>query len=220
MGTNYSPRIVTDGLIVCLDAKDIKSYSGSGSTWTDRSQNSNNATLYGPTFSNELFLFDGTNDYIDLPNDLGYTTAVTAIAWFKRNGDAAGGYQIIFGGQELEISIPTGNGKIRTGTYNGSSRYVNEAGSGLLDNNWHQVAVSLDNATTTKIAYIDGVRVGTQSFTGSIVSSFSYRRIGRWGNATDYYTNGYIPVVHIYNRALTDDEVKHNFNAIKGRFGI
>ena len=130
----------------------------------DRSQNSNNGTLYGPTFSNELFLFDGTNDYIDLPNDIGYTTAVTAIAWFKRNGDAAGGYQIIFGGQELEISIPTGNGKIRSGTYNGSTRFVNEAGSGLLDNNWHQVAVSLDNATTTKIAYIDGVRVGPKFY--------------------------------------------------------
>ena len=218
MGTNYSPRIVTDGLIVCLDAKDVKSYPGSGSTWTDRSQNSNNGTLYGPTFSNELFLFDGTNDYIDLPNDLGYTTAVTAIAWFKRNGDAAGGYQIIFGGQSLEISIPTSTGQIRTGTYNGSTRFVNNYGSGLLDDNWHQVAVSLDNATTTKISYIDGVRVGTQSFTGSIVSSFSDRKIGRFGNATTYYTNGYVPVVHIYNRALTDDEINQNYNALKKRF--
>lgn len=220
MSLTHSPRIITDGLILCLDAGDPKSYNGSGSTWTDRSQNSNNGTLYGPTFSNELFLFDGTNDYIDLPNDIGYTTAVTAIAWFKRNGDAAGGYQIIFGGQELEISIPTSNGKIRTGTHNGSTRFVNEAGSGLLDNNWHQVAVSLDDATTTKIAYIDGVRVGTQSFTGSIVQSFSNRRIGRFGGSTTYYTNGYIPIVHIYNRALTDDEINKNYNVQKERFGV
>jgi hypothetical protein len=168
--------------------------------------------------SNAQMTFDGTDDYIDLPNDLGYTTATTAIAWFKRSGDAAGGYQIIFGGQELEISIPTSNGKIRTGTFNGSTRFVNEVGSGLLDNNWHQVAVSLDNATTTKIAYIDGIRVGTQSFTGSIVSSFSNRRIGRYGSSSIYYANSYVPIVHIYNRALTDDEIAQNYNATKSRF--
>ena len=51
MGTNYSPRIVTDGLLLCLDAKDIKSYAGSGTTWTDRSGNDNDGSIDGATFN-------------------------------------------------------------------------------------------------------------------------------------------------------------------------
>ena len=67
MGTNYSPRIVTDGLVLCLDAGDIKSYSGSGATWNDRSGNESDATLYNsPTFTTNnggSLNFDGSNDY-------------------------------------------------------------------------------------------------------------------------------------------------------------
>ena len=45
MGLAHSPKIVTDGLVLCLDAGDGKSYSGSGTTWTDRSGQDNNGTL-------------------------------------------------------------------------------------------------------------------------------------------------------------------------------
>ena len=37
MGINYSPKIVTDGLVLCLDAANPLSYPGSGSTWNDLS---------------------------------------------------------------------------------------------------------------------------------------------------------------------------------------
>jgi hypothetical protein len=51
MALSHSPKIVTDGLVLCLDAGDGKSYSGSGTTWTDRSGNGNNGTLTNdPTF--------------------------------------------------------------------------------------------------------------------------------------------------------------------------
>jgi hypothetical protein len=33
-------------LVLCLDAGDKKSYSGSGTTWYDRSGNGNHVTLY------------------------------------------------------------------------------------------------------------------------------------------------------------------------------
>ena len=35
MGLGHSPRIVTDGLVLCLDAANKRSYGGSGTTWTD-----------------------------------------------------------------------------------------------------------------------------------------------------------------------------------------
>ena len=65
MGTNYSPRIVTDGLMLCLDAGDPKSYNGSGTTWTDRSGRGNNGTLGGDVgFSSNnggYLTFDGAS---------------------------------------------------------------------------------------------------------------------------------------------------------------
>jgi hypothetical protein len=165
---------------------------------------------------NNYLEFDGTDDYIQLPNSLGYSTEVSAFAWFRSTGSPAGGYHIIYGGQQLEISIPT-SGEIRTGIYT-NSRYVSNHGSGLVDGNWHQVGFTFSG--TTKTSYIDGVSVGTQTTAGTLTSSFSDRTIGRFGSSTVYYLNGDISNAQIYNRALTSNEVQQNFNATRSRFGI
>ena len=68
MAIKHSPRIVTDGLVLYLDAANTKSYPGSGTTWTDISGKSNNGTLTnGPTFDSGnkgTIVFDGSNDYV------------------------------------------------------------------------------------------------------------------------------------------------------------
>ena len=68
MATYYSPKIVTNGLVLCLDAGNTKSYSGSGTTWTDLSESATNGTLTnGPTFNSDnkgSIVFDGIDDYI------------------------------------------------------------------------------------------------------------------------------------------------------------
>ena len=72
MGLSHSPRIVTDGLVFCVDAGDKMSYPGAGTTWTDLSKNRNNGTLTnGPTFDSAnggSIVFDGTNDRVDCGN--------------------------------------------------------------------------------------------------------------------------------------------------------
>jgi hypothetical protein len=52
MGFFRGPKIVTDGLILALDAASPRSYPGTGTTWYDLSGQGNNGTLVnGPTFS-------------------------------------------------------------------------------------------------------------------------------------------------------------------------
>ena len=61
-------QVVTNGLVLHVDANDPNSYSGSGNTWTDLTGNSNNIILNGPTFKStnetveKYFEFDGTDD--------------------------------------------------------------------------------------------------------------------------------------------------------------
>lgn len=72
MGVYTRPSIVTNGLVLNLDAANIKSYPRSGTTWTDLSGNINTGTLTnGPTFSRDgggSIVFDGTNDYVNIPS--------------------------------------------------------------------------------------------------------------------------------------------------------
>ena len=96
MPNNYGPRIVTDGLVLCLDAGNSKSYPGSGTAWNDLSRNGNNGTLNGPTFNSAdrgSIVFDGTNDYVSTNyTQPAYTTAssFTWNTWVKptRNSSA------------------------------------------------------------------------------------------------------------------------------------
>jgi hypothetical protein len=70
MGSYSGPELVESGLIFALDAGNAKSYSGSGTTWTDLSPNSSSVTLTnGPTYNSAnggCIIFDGVNDYAEL----------------------------------------------------------------------------------------------------------------------------------------------------------
>jgi len=219
MSFHRGPKIITDGLVLALDAANPKSYSGTGTVWNDLIGNNNGTLTNGPTFDsgdNGSIVFDNIDDFVSIPNNIGYDLSVSAFSWFKSNGTPTGGYHIIFGGQQLEISIPT-SGQIRTGVFT-SSRFVSNHGSGLMDGNWHLVGLTFTG--TKKTSYIDGLSVGTQTVSGNLVSSFSNRTIGRFGSSTGYYLNGQLSNCFFYNRELTAQEVLQNYNATKSRYGL
>ena len=69
----HSPRIITDGLVLCLDAANRQSYPGSGTVWTDLAGSNNGTLTNGPTFSSAnggSIVFDGVDDFIELNQDL------------------------------------------------------------------------------------------------------------------------------------------------------
>ena len=68
MGIKRGPTpIVTEGLVLYLDAANYRSYPGSGTDWIDLSGYGNHATLANwPIFDSnnqDSFVFDGTDDY-------------------------------------------------------------------------------------------------------------------------------------------------------------
>jgi len=81
MATKYSPRIVTNGLVLCLDAGNSRSYPGTGTTWYDLSgfRHIGANLVHAPVFVDRVpphpssaggleryFTFDGANDYVNL----------------------------------------------------------------------------------------------------------------------------------------------------------
>ena len=91
MAFNYSPKIVTDGLVLYMDAANSKSYVSGSTTWNDISRSGNNGTLInGPTFNSSnggSIVFDGTNDYVNLSDSDNwfYTGNFTIEFWYYFN---------------------------------------------------------------------------------------------------------------------------------------
>jgi hypothetical protein len=180
---------------------------GGASLSKDVSLNRNVALSTKDNTSYALGLY--SNADIQLPNDIGYTDKFSAFAWFKSSGIAPGNHHIIFGGEELEISIPTTGvdiGKLRMGVKCTSRHVINVGTAGVLTNGaWHLIGITYENNLLK--GYIDGLFVGQVSTTGVLRNIFSNRTIGRWGSNTQYYLNGQLDDMRIYKRVITSDEI-------------
>ena len=248
MGTNYNTlSIVTDGLVLCLDAANTKSYSGSGTTWTDLSGRENNTTTDGTTFDSEGFFdFDGTNDNVKVPmtgdvNDTLFNGSnnFSLDFWFKADNLPANGAtdfkhsQALLGGGNRKIILVFGNGyddkevgiRVNMGDWTGP---VGSGADSIDNNTWYNVIVTYDSSSGF-VLYLNGDQKSTSSLTGTIQTPFQdsdNKLIGcvkdDTGNVNfrDRFFDGKISIVKIYNRILTTSEVFQNYNALKGRFGL
>ena len=233
MATSYSPKIITDGLVLCLDAGDSKSYSGSGTTWTDRSGNENNGTLTnGPTFSsdnNGLIQLDGTNDNIRTlwgANHNPYNNPITVSCWFKidgltksmmilSTGQARGNNdqnQRLYFGINTELSEKFGWG-IRSSLW-GSSQIT---GITANTSDWFHVALVINSSNA--YCYINNVLRDTKLVNSTYVLNDELW-VGTHDNDTDFEFHGKIANVMVYEKDLSEAERTQNYNATKGRFGL
>jgi hypothetical protein len=74
MAGTVAPNIVTDGLVLYLDAANVKSYVSGSTTWVDIAAGNNVTLTNGPTFNsgnNGSIVFDGTNDYVQVTSPFG-----------------------------------------------------------------------------------------------------------------------------------------------------
>lgn len=225
MGLAHSPRIVTNGLVLCLDAGNTQSYPGSGTTWTDISRNGNNGTLTnGPTFSsanNGSIVFDGTNDFVQCTGS--YTsTEFTFIAWIKRNGNQAAWAGILYsrGTNVTGMQYRNTTNQLVYNWNGNPSAYDWVSGLTPPDQSWCMVAVSINSSSA--VAYLcqaSGITSATNNISHTSTTlddiKISYDDV-----LTTRVAKQSVAVASIYNRALSAAEIRQNFNALRGRFGI
>ena len=212
MALFHSPSIVTNGLVLCLDAANRKSYPGSGTTWTDLSGNGRNGTLFNtPTFSsaNGGFLgFDGSNQRVisSLPILTSHTTSI----WFRTFNTAGSEKQILDTNDIFGMSIVSN----KFHSYTGVSNFSNQT---VANNVWYNWVVTCTNSPSNSLKFtINGVVDGNFSsyyqITGPTISiAYSIGVNGRFLTAD-------IGAFSVYNRALTAAEIAQNFNALKSRY--
>jgi hypothetical protein len=224
MALSHGPSpIVTNGLVLALDAADRNSYPGSGTTWTDLSDNGKNGTLRnGPTYNSGnlgSIVFDGTNDDVYINNFNFVTNEATFLCWVKSNGiqETWRGFIFTRNGPATGINVVANND---LGYHWNDQYYWIVTGLVVPSSNWCMCALSVTSTAAT--VYL-GTSSGLQSYTNvSSHSSITLNDLylGRDPFQFPRYFNGNIAQGSAYNRALTAAEIQQNFNATRSRFGI
>jgi hypothetical protein len=224
----HSPKIITDGLVLCLDAANHKSYPGSGTSWFDLSGNNNSGSLVnGTSYStnnNGIMSFDGSNDHVLIgrSNTNNITgNQITFGAWVFPT--VSNKYQLILvkslGATRQYGMFLSGNGTSQI--YRTLTGVVGE-GDVALSTNWGVNAwnyiLLVYNGSTIKI-YLNANEVFSQNATGNITTTNTDVYIGG-DPAEPYFLSGNIANAVIYNRALSAQEISQNFNTQRSRFGL
>jgi hypothetical protein len=225
--------------MVCLDPANSRSYSGSGSTWTDLCGSGHNGAISNATFVPHTtatgpahFDFDGTGDkvMIDHHTDFQFAGDFTICMWayldVAMNGnlcvlisnrdtsDWNASFQIWFedrGGQNAFLGTVPEEGSAAAQP------------SGVFDgtfNKWDFVAMRM-SGTTCSMIINDASAVDDSLSSRESTQDDGNVRIGGGysGPSVDnYMLNGKIGSVHIYNKALTDTQIQQNYKAQKGRY--
>jgi hypothetical protein len=231
MAIFYNPSIITENLVLCLDAGNSKSYPGSGTTWTDIIGRGNTGTLTNsPTYSSQnggSIVFNGETNYVEnLSPNLGISgdTSVTLSCWFFNSVNSSNNQALLVYGNGStggdSISILLRNLSFYASFNGGLDAVIADNVYAL--NTWNNVVVTKTPGainTTTKL-YLNGIEQTITSASSSTPSlSSRVVRVARWtDDASPYYFLGGVSAALIYNRALSAAEVLQNYNSLKNRF--
>lgn len=230
-------NIVTDGLVLNLDATNINSYPTTGSTWFDTSFYRYSASLTnGTSFLQERgrgsMVFDGINDRVTIASSsleptglqLGPSTGYWMVnVWIKTTAagsNALSSFPILTnqaGGPVYSLMGIAAGGVPKYSHYSGS--WLVESGSIAINSgNWNMV--SWVNSNNTMSLYVNNTF--DKNVSSIIVGGGNINPVDSIGWGWVAYLSCSISSVLIYKRSYpyTDQEVQQNYNALKSRFGL
>jgi len=228
--TNETSLIPDTDLELNLDAdsfpeKGESGYNNTPSTWTDSSSNSNNGTITGATFDSELgnwLDFDGSNDFVDLGDINGTNTGLTVSTWVNPDSTQLQ-YATIF---DFEHSDDEGwamhQDNNTTNSYkialkDGVAWDVSD-GFSLTANTWHHIAFTVNSGGAFEL-YVNGSNTQSKSGWGGLGSQQRRLNLGCWGSTDGVnrsrFWNGQIGQFRIYSSALTQAQIRQNYNFTK-----
>jgi len=245
MACNAGPDIIEDGLLLCLDARNKKSYSGTGTSWKNLVDGENGVLANGPTFSssnNPNFYFDGANDYCEFAINEKYnfqpTQPFSVFCWMIKSGS----------NNAVLANMKSSSPYTGWDIWNQNSTHI----AMHLISSWSSNAIKIEvdytdqqnikyfgytydgssptnntDALNSVNFYVDGdlyttgkAIAGSSSFnsTSETIAYDSNQRLRLGARHTSQYGSSSLFAVHIYNKALTAEEVKYNYRATLARY--
>ena len=247
MATNYNPKIVMDGLVVHVDAGNIKSYPGTGKTLKDLSGNGLDLSTTG-TFNTANDADAGT--VYDHNGSSSVTTATfspissltwSVIWWIRSTGTTSSNFRHVIRLQDTNAftgsNYPAYYWQADTRTpsnsyiheyqrmWNGTTAASNWSSANVVDSaDWNSQAWFCCGVSHNKSVGSDGVfkNYNNGSLKTTRTQTFDVSGYGDINLLAFNTSNGNtvrMGAVSLYNRVLTDLEFEQNFNALKGRYG-
>jgi hypothetical protein len=216
---------------VYLDAADLSSYPGSGTTWTNLVGNSNNGILTnGPTYISGAILLDGSNDYITFSSGAilkpSTSAGITLVAWIKpysmRTGNGIfGKLSNSYGYDGYIAGFGSGGNLYSTTNGTGVDKRLNGNNSGTISSGvWKMFTYTtiINNTSGSTRGYVNGTRVMTGSHGTDNYNESNFLRVGQGYHGAESF-NGAISQFWFYNSQLSDSDISNKFNATKYRYG-
>jgi hypothetical protein len=225
MSLGHGASIVRDGLVLHLDAANSKSYPGSGTVWSDLSGNGNHGTLVngvGYSANNKGSLsFDGVDDYVSISGSR-TLTAATFLIWLKRSGPQ-GSFDGIFFSRAVGNTTGLNYHALTNNLgyhWNGiASSYNYNSGLLVPDSSWCMCALTVSPSSAVFYLYTSlGLFMSTNSIS-HLSTTLGGLEIGR-DSTLNRFMSGNVSITALYNRALTPEEIRQNFESMRGRYGI
>lgn len=212
-----APPIVTDGLIIYMDATNTASYPGSGSSIFNlvAGQTYTGSLVNGPTYSGGYIQLNSdplVKSYINI-NAPNYTNTSCTVMGATRYTDTSGNGRMIAG---------TNNNWLLGSWSNTMDNYFCEGtvygipGSISADTNWRIYTGTCNLPGDSYGFYINGTSIATNA-NGS--QGPNGLRIGGASNDTEY-SDGQFAFIMLYNRVLTQSEITQNYDALKSKVGL
>ena len=222
---------VTNGLIFYVDASSTRSYNRFGNTgiWKDLQNNIFNGDIAdNPSFdinNRGSLVFNGTSQRVTYTTQVAAINAVTNVtmeAWFQLS-ISDGNSRTILSKAEYGYRMQVNDGSTLTATlatYSPSLSLVSiNCVTGITLNTWYHAVATYDG--TNIVSYNNGQQFSTVSMpTGLYVDQLYGFSVADNSRRPGRFWAGKIPIVRVYNRALTASEVLQNYNANKNRFGL
>ena len=249
MAYQNSPKIVTDGLVMCLDAANSKSYPGTGTTWYDLTRYSNNGTINSGEFATENgigylrnsgntsnFFYISVSDSASLSAAFSTTSGgwtIEEVIWTNSvnypEADAGGVASVPaygVGATGFDWNHGIGNTSFKFGQSSSSSGGYEDDTTLTVNspynslNAWRVRTMIWNRGSNANSLYINGTFISSAS-TPNTAGTSVYDGGGiDFGTLYGWKHYGRRASIKIYNRVLISSEVLQNFNAIKARLNL
>jgi hypothetical protein len=235
MSISRGPKIVKDGLVLCVDAADYNSYVPTGTLWKDLTPNNSNGVFSGtallPTYNSNNkgnIQINGSGSCINFGSALNFTGGGFSFnqwSYFTTLSGTVSGqnsplfWKGLFNSNGYYFSLNTNGNLIYNSYQAGASQQTNINNNTIRTGTWYNISVT-SSGSSVRI-YLNGVdRTVTAGTHINPASSSSPFLLGQYGSPASFNSSGSFAMFAAYNKALSPVEVLQNYNALKGRFNL